>query len=207
MCAEFPIRFGRLFRGPMWSGVPKNLQKDPLTARVNIASPSTRTVQKKTAASKFTTEPGLQVTALKHLKEAHPEGRFWLKTDACDVKSVLQQSVRGEWNGDCDLGDGKLQSITREYEDREASLDVHGMDRDRGVIEQRIRSASDALVQDVVFLTEGLKEADKMYQTKFNSPNTSKSLLMHLCWKQWSTTHCYRRLKLYIPDLTTCCHS
>ena len=31
-------------------------------ARVNIASPSTRTVEKQTAASDFTTEPGLQVT-------------------------------------------------------------------------------------------------------------------------------------------------
>ena len=31
MCAEFPTRFGRLFRGPMWSGVAQSLQKDPLT--------------------------------------------------------------------------------------------------------------------------------------------------------------------------------
>ena len=31
MCAEFPSRFSRLFRGPMWSGLPPNLQKDPLT--------------------------------------------------------------------------------------------------------------------------------------------------------------------------------
>lgn len=31
-------------------------------ARVNIAAPSTRTVEKQTAASDFTTEPGLQVT-------------------------------------------------------------------------------------------------------------------------------------------------
>ena len=31
MCAEFPTRFTCLFRGPMWSGVPKEQQKDPLT--------------------------------------------------------------------------------------------------------------------------------------------------------------------------------
>ena len=31
MCAEFPTRFSRLFRGPMWSGVTVNQQKDPLT--------------------------------------------------------------------------------------------------------------------------------------------------------------------------------
>lgn len=57
------------------------------------------------------------------------------------------------------------------------------MGRDRDVIEQRIRSAADSLGQDVVFLTEGLKKADEMYQTKFNSPNSSQSLLMNLCWE------------------------
>ena len=124
-----------------------------------------------------------QVTALKHLKEAHPEGRFWLKADACDIKSVLQQSVRGEWNGDCDLGDGKLQSLRKEYEERVACLDVRNMGRERHVIEQRLRLASDSLAQDVAFLTEGLKKADEMYQSKFNSANTSQSMLMHLCWE------------------------
>lgn len=57
------------------------------------------------------------------------------------------------------------------------------MGRDRNVIEQCVRSASDSLVQDVIFLTEGLKKADEMYQTKFNSPNSSQSLLMNLCWE------------------------
>ena len=31
MCSQIPTRFTRLFQGPMWSGVPKELQKDPLT--------------------------------------------------------------------------------------------------------------------------------------------------------------------------------
>ena len=69
-------------------------------------------------------------------------------------KSVLQHSVRGEWNGDCDLCVGKLQSLRRECEKRVACLDVRSMGRDRNVIEQRIRSAADSLAQDVVFLTE-----------------------------------------------------
>ena len=86
-----------------------------------------------------------QVTALKHLKEAHPEGRFWLKADACDIKSVLQQSVRGEWNGDCDLGDGKLQSLRKEYEERVACLDVRNMGREREVTEQHLCLMSDFL--------------------------------------------------------------
>ncbi|CAH3020689.1 unnamed protein product, partial [Porites evermanni] len=60
MCAEFPTRFSRLFRGPMWSGVTVNQQKDPLTARVNVASPSIRTVEKQTAEAPFTCEPTVQ---------------------------------------------------------------------------------------------------------------------------------------------------
>ena len=54
------------------------------------------------------------------------------------------------------------------------------MGRDRNAIEQRIRSAADSYV---VFLTKGLKKADEMYQTKYNSPNSSQSLLMSLCWE------------------------
>ena len=73
--------------------------------------------------------------------------------------------------------------MRREYEERVACLDVRSMGRDRNVIEQRICSAADSLVQDVVFSTEGLKKADEMYQTKLNSPNSSQSLLMNLCWE------------------------
>ena len=73
--------------------------------------------------------------------------------------------------------------MRKEYEDRVACLDVSSMGRDCNAIEQRIRSAADSLVQDVVFLTEGLKKADEMYQAKFNSPNSSQSLLMSLCWE------------------------
>lgn len=73
--------------------------------------------------------------------------------------------------------------MRREYEEQVACLDVRSMGRDRNVIEQCICSAADSLVQDVVFLTEGLKKADEMYQTKHNSPNSSQSLLMNLCWE------------------------
>ena len=67
---------------------------------------------------------------------------------------------------------------------------------DCNVIEQRIRSAADSLVQDVVLLTEGLKKADEMYQTKFNSPNSSQSLLMNFCWETVEYNTLCRRLKL-----------
>ena len=98
-------------------------------------------------------------------------------------RQCLQQSVQGQWNRDCDLGDGALQQLQKEYEERVACLDVVSMGRDRDVIQQRLCTAIDSLVEDVVFLTEGLKNADEIYQTKFNSPNASQSMLMHLCWE------------------------
>ena len=124
-----------------------------------------------------------KLTAIKQLKEAHPKGRFWLKADACDIKSVLQQSVKGQWNGDCDLGDGTLQKFRKEYEERVACLDVVSMGRDRGIIQQRLCSAIDSMAQDVSFLSEGLKKADETYQRKFNSSNTSQHVLRNLCWE------------------------
>ena len=33
-----------------------------------------------------------------------------------DLTCSLQESVSGEWNGDVDLGDGKLQLLISEYE-------------------------------------------------------------------------------------------
>ncbi len=52
------------------------------------------------------------------MKSAYPSGRFWIKGDGCDIKPALQQSVRGVWNGDADLGDGALQALRTDYEER-----------------------------------------------------------------------------------------
>ena len=59
---------------------------------------------------------------MKHLKESHPNGRFWLKVDACDIKPALMESVKGEWNGDIDLGDEQLNNMRKEYILRQKSI-------------------------------------------------------------------------------------
>ena len=40
---------------------------------------------------------------LYQLKKSFPNGRFWLKADATDVKICLQESLTGVWNGDSQL--------------------------------------------------------------------------------------------------------
>ena len=34
------------------------------------------------------------------------------------MKAGLRESMRGEWSGDCDLGDGQLQQMKQVYDDR-----------------------------------------------------------------------------------------
>ena len=45
---------------------------------------------------------------MKFLHEAYPNGRWWLKADGTDIQERLRESMRNEWSGDVDLGDGKL---------------------------------------------------------------------------------------------------
>ena len=117
------------------------------------------------------------------LKDANPKGRFWLKADACDLKAVLQHSMRGEWNGDCDLGDGKLKVLRDQYLARVDCLDVSKLQINQNILQRQISRAIDQLECDLEFLEEGLENAQTDYQTKFDAPNSSKATLMNLCWE------------------------
>lgn len=48
------------------------------------------------------------MVVFEELKEVNFDGRYWLKLDVIDVKEVLMELMKGVWNGDEDLGDGKL---------------------------------------------------------------------------------------------------
>lgn len=50
------------------------------------------------------------------MKHAYPTGRFWIKDDGCQT-STSAISKRS-WNGNADLGDGKLQELRTDYEER-----------------------------------------------------------------------------------------
>lgn len=44
-----------------------------------------------------------------------PDACWWIKSDGCDVVAGLTESMKSEWGGDTDLGDGELQ---QQYENR-----------------------------------------------------------------------------------------
>ncbi len=47
-----------------------------------------------------------------------PSANWWIKADGVDVISSLEESMRLEWNGDVDLGDGHTQALYAEYRRR-----------------------------------------------------------------------------------------
>ncbi len=70
-----------------------------------------------------------------------PDDEWWIKSDGCDVISGITESMRLEWGGDVDLGDGKLQAQRKEYLDQ-ISL-VKGLVRDTTVPHKRSLVISD----------------------------------------------------------------
>lgn len=87
-------------------------------SKVNIASLGVRQIQKRITSSGFTKTVDIQVEALKQAKETNPQGRWWIKADACDVRKGLRESMHGTWAGDEDLGDGSLQALYVDYKAR-----------------------------------------------------------------------------------------
>jgi len=42
--------------------------------------------------------------------------RYWIKVDGTYIKPALQESRKGERNGDIDVGGGHVQALRAEYE-------------------------------------------------------------------------------------------
>ena len=58
------------------------------------------------------------------LNKLNVNSRWWIKGDGTDVSKGLWESVSGEWAGDVDLNDGKLQQAYEQHQDRIKRLKV-----------------------------------------------------------------------------------
>ena len=117
------------------------------------------------------------------LKQANPDGRFWIKIDGTDVKTALMESMRGEWNGDVDLGDGELQMLRENYDERLkgiVALAEKGQSRESLVskLSVRIKTISD----DVNFLNKGFTAAINKYKEKYSAANCPFATLKDCNW-------------------------
>ena len=91
-------------------------------------------------------------------------------------------SRKGVWNGDVDLGDGKLQELRLEYDNR-----VHQVGSLAGLescveLEARFKQWNDELDGDVHFLDSGFKEAVEEYRKKFTNPSTAEETFKNANW-------------------------
>ena len=86
--------------------------------KANIPALNVRALQKKIQAVGFERTTSVQEKLLEKVAKSFPNGRFWIKADACDVKRGLRESVKCQSSGDCDLGDGALQKSYKEYLER-----------------------------------------------------------------------------------------
>lgn len=141
---------------------------------------------------------------MKQFKESNPTGRFWIKADAFDLKPVFQESVKGVWNGDVDMLDGKLMKLREEYYRRRILCKAENLRKERVFLETRLRALVTAVESDITFLTHGLTAAEQEYEKKFNAPNTSEELLKTLCWERVEFNTLLQQAQSFIGRCAEC---
>ena len=92
------------------------------------------------------------------------------------------ESMKGVWNGDVDLGDGKLKELRKEYDDRVHQVGSFASLESHVELETGLRHRIDHLDGDVVFLESGFKEAVEVYRKKFTNPSTAEETLKNANW-------------------------
>ena len=115
---------------------------------------------------------------MKFLHETHPNGRWWLKADGTDIQQGLRESMRNEWSGDVDLGDGKLKDKYSKYVEYLKFVHSIGVN-DRSSfnnIKEDLHKQTSNLLTEKEFLTKGQTDAQKEYkslQELANAPEKS----------------------------------
>ena len=92
------------------------------------------------------------------LKTINPNGRWWIKLDATDIKAALLESMEGEWNGDQNLLLGVLDALEEEYQSR-----CHAAEQGN------VPTIKHDLEQDVTWLLEFLGKLSKAYEKKLKT--------------------------------------
>ena len=106
----------------------KNLQKDPLTVSLKQRS---------------------------NTKNAHPDGRFWLKADGCDLKVAVQEPVTAKWEGNVDLKDGKQQEPRAQYDARRAEASIQDGEVQRDAFHRKMLICKEEITSENLGLRKG----------------------------------------------------
>lgn len=155
-----------------------------LQEKVNIAGLSARQLRRRIQQKSFTRDTKIQIEALKTAKRCNPNGQWWIKADACNMRAGVMESMRHEWSGDVDLGDGQLPALHQQYM---AQLDfVKGIGLNRrqpsAQIVKDLTQLMTTLQNDAEFLEDGLCKSTDTYEKKRQQSNISESNLFALAW-------------------------
>lgn len=92
------------------------------------------------------------------------------------------ESQRKVWNGDEDLGDGKLQALRDEYDERMS--DMHMLkSRNATVVKEVLPRVLDAFTEDINFLSEGFQVASNHFEKKTKQANCPEETLKDANWE------------------------
>ena len=94
--------------------------------------------------------------ALQDAKASNPNGRWWIKADACDVRDGLRESVHGIWSGDEDFGNGSVGSLHAEYASKCKSIKSLFAQQHSIVSVDDLKTLLDEFVDDTEFLKDGM---------------------------------------------------
>ena len=91
--------------------------------------------------------------------KALPDAIWWIKSDGSDVIPGLTESVRREWSGDVDLGDGIVQTQHKDYLERievvnQISRNLHDC-KDRQETLKDLKAIKKSLANDLTFIPTG----------------------------------------------------
>lgn len=98
-----------------------------------------------------------KTAVIEQVAALNPNAWWWIKGDGTDVVKGLWESVRGEWAGDVDLNDGKLQHQQQIFQEQVFWAEGIGLGN-RGNLEQiklDLNSALKNTVDDLDFIYSG----------------------------------------------------
>ena len=98
------------------------------------------------------------MATLDEASRLHPNARWWIKADGCDIICGLEESLRLEWNGDVEFGTSEVQVLYKMYRDRLTLLDWiatdTSVDENRQFIVNTLLHEKCTISKDIEFISE-----------------------------------------------------
>ena len=84
-----------------------------------------------------------------------PHAVWWLKADGVDVLPGLHESVKKEWSGDVDLGDGRIKNMYDAYLTRLVFVKQIGLVSLKQS-KEHLKQLQSEVEEDLTFLSSGI---------------------------------------------------